>query len=141
MKVSPYSFYIENIMSEPKKAVIFNSNENALTINHGSDIGVNITSLDKSITYLHLLFQSAQQPFETKMFRFIMDDWKDMPRELIYSYKNDIDDDYKHENISLISDKWGERVNQVEILKYIDGINYITIEVAPRSKMHVIIFT
>lgn len=66
---SPYQIAITNTTGAPLNAIVFGKNIYLLTANFGSAVGVTITPSQSTVTYLQLLQQSGDQPFETSLIR------------------------------------------------------------------------
>lgn len=63
---SPYSLKVENKISQKKKAVLFGNNSHLLSVNHGSDIEIQVSSGIPNVPYLQVMQQSAYQPFAVR---------------------------------------------------------------------------
>jgi hypothetical protein len=66
---SPYQISIVNSTAGALTAIIFGKNQFLLSTNFGSPVGITITPSQTNISYLELLNQSAEQPFETSLVR------------------------------------------------------------------------
>lgn len=65
----PYFLTVYNSTASNLTAVLFGLNKWLLTTNFGTTAGVTVTPGDPNISYLELLQQSGQQPFETSLIR------------------------------------------------------------------------
>jgi len=66
---NPYKITVVNSTAGSLTAVLFGLNQYLLTTNFGSGAGLVLTTGQPNVTYLMLLQQSAQQPFETSLIR------------------------------------------------------------------------
>lgn len=66
---SPYQITVTNTTSGTLTCVLFGKNQYLLSTNFGSDAGLTVTPAQSNVTYLELLQQSADQPFETSLLR------------------------------------------------------------------------
>ena len=66
---SPYQVSITNSTPNPLLATLFGKNQYLLTPNFGSAVGITVIPSQSNVTYLELLQQSAEQPFETSLVR------------------------------------------------------------------------
>lgn len=66
---TPYQFNITNTTGGTLNAIIFGRNKYLQSTNFGSPTGITITPSATNITYLMLLMQSAEQPFEASYMR------------------------------------------------------------------------
>jgi hypothetical protein len=66
---SPYQLLITNSAGVPLDAVIFGKNIYLLSPNFGSAPGITITPSQAGVSYLQVLQQSGDQPFETSLIR------------------------------------------------------------------------
>jgi hypothetical protein len=66
---SPYQIAITNSTSTPLGAIIFGKNIYLLSPNYGSAPGLVVTPSQANVSYLQLLLQSGDQPFETSLIR------------------------------------------------------------------------
>jgi len=66
---SPYQISVVNTTAGTLTVVLFGKNEFLLTANFGSAAGLAVTPSQANVTYLQLLNQSAEQPFETSLIR------------------------------------------------------------------------
>lgn len=66
---SPYQVTVTNTTSGTLTCVLFGKNQYLLSTNFGSAAGLTVTPAQTNITYLELLQQSADQPFETSLIR------------------------------------------------------------------------
>jgi len=66
---SPYQITVSNTTGGTLTAVLFGKNEYLLSTNFGSDVGITVTPSQANVTYIQLLNQSAEQPFETSLIR------------------------------------------------------------------------
>jgi len=66
---SPYQVTVTNSTAGTLNAVLFGRNEFLLTANFGSDAGITVAPSQANVSYLELLEQSAEQPFETSLVR------------------------------------------------------------------------
>jgi len=69
----PYQVIVQNTTASNGTAVIFGKNKWLLTSNFGSSAGVTVTPSQSNISYLQLLQQSADQPFETQLIKVSSD--------------------------------------------------------------------
>ena len=66
---TPYQVNITNTTASAGTVVLFGLNTFLLTANFGSSAGVTVTPAQVNVSYLELLNQSANQPFETSLIR------------------------------------------------------------------------
>jgi hypothetical protein len=66
---SPYQITVSNTTAGVLTVVLFGKNEYLLSTNFGSDVGITVTPSQSNVTYIQLLNQSAEQPFETSLIR------------------------------------------------------------------------
>jgi len=66
---SPYQLTIVNTTAGSLTAIIFGKNKYLLSTNFGSATGLTVTPAQSNVSYLELLQQSAEQPFETSLIR------------------------------------------------------------------------
>lgn len=66
---SPYQVSIVNSTAGTLTATLFGKNTNLLLANFGSPVGITVTPSQANVTYVELLQQSAEQPFETSLMR------------------------------------------------------------------------
>lgn len=66
---SPYQLAITNSTPNPLNAILFGKNIYLLSPNFGSAVGITVTPSQANVTYLQLLQQSGDQPFETSLIR------------------------------------------------------------------------
>lgn len=66
---SPYQITIVNTTAGTLTAVVFGKNKYLLSTNFGSATGLTVTPAQSNVSYLELLQQSAEQPFETSLIR------------------------------------------------------------------------
>lgn len=66
---TPYSVIVTNSTAGTLTAVLFGKNTFLLTPNFGSAAGITVTPSQTNVSYLFLLQQSADQPFETSLIR------------------------------------------------------------------------
>lgn len=66
---SPYQVSVVNTTGGILTLVLFGKNQFLLTANFGSAAGLTVTPSQVNVTYLELLQQSADQPFETSLIR------------------------------------------------------------------------
>ena len=66
---SPYQITIVNTTAGSLTAIMFGKNKYLLSTNFGSATGLTITPAQSNVSYLELLQQSAEQPFETSLIR------------------------------------------------------------------------
>ncbi len=66
---SPYQITVSNTSAGVLTLVLFGKNQFLLTPNFGSDAGLVVTPSQANVTYLELLQQSSDQPFETSLLR------------------------------------------------------------------------
>lgn len=66
---SPYQISVQNTTAGTLTAVLFGKNQYLLSTNFGSATGIVVTPSQTNVTYLELLQQSAEQPFETSLIR------------------------------------------------------------------------
>lgn len=68
-QASPYQLQIANSTSGSLTAILFGANQYLLSTNYGSGTGITITPTTTNVTYLMVLMQTIQQPFETSLIR------------------------------------------------------------------------
>ncbi len=66
---SPYQLTVQNTTAGSLTVVLFGKNQFLLSTNFGSATGLIVTPSQANVTYLELLQQSADQPFETSLLR------------------------------------------------------------------------
>jgi hypothetical protein len=66
---SPYQIAITNSTASPLNAIIFGKNIYLLSANFGSAVGLTVIPSQSNVSYLQLLNQSGDQPFETSLIR------------------------------------------------------------------------
>jgi hypothetical protein len=66
---SPYQLLITNTTPNPLEAIIFGKNIYLLSPNFGSSVGITLTPSQAGVSYLQVLQQSGDQPFETSLIR------------------------------------------------------------------------
>lgn len=66
---SPYQLVITNTTAGTLNAVLFGKNIYLLSTNYGSAVGLTVTPSQSNVSYLQLLQQSGDQPFETSLIR------------------------------------------------------------------------
>lgn len=66
---TPYQVSIVNSTAGTLNAVLFGKNQYLLSTNFGSDTGIAVTPAQTNVSYLFLLQQSSDQPFETSLIR------------------------------------------------------------------------
>lgn len=66
---SPYQVTVTNTTAGTLTLVLFGKNQFLLSTNFGSSVGLTVTPAQTNVTYLELLQQSADQPFETSLLR------------------------------------------------------------------------
>jgi len=66
---SPYQITVTNTTAGTLTAVLFGKNEFLLSTNFGSAVGITVDPSQSNVTYIQLLNQSAEQPFETSLIR------------------------------------------------------------------------
>ena len=66
---SPYQLVITNTTAGALNAVLFGKNIYLLSTNFGSAVGLTVTPSQSNVSYLQLLSQSGDQPFETSLIR------------------------------------------------------------------------
>jgi len=66
---TPYQVTVENTTAGTLTAVLFGKNQYLLSTNFGSATGIIVTPAQTNVSYLFLLQQSADQPFETSLIR------------------------------------------------------------------------
>ena len=66
---SPYQITVQNTTAGTLTAVMFGKNQFLLSTNFGSAVGIVVTPAQANVTYIELLQQSADQPFETSLLR------------------------------------------------------------------------
>lgn len=66
---SPYQIAITNSTAGTLNAIVFGKNIYLLSTNFGSATGITVTPSQSNVSYLQLLNQSGDQPFETSLIR------------------------------------------------------------------------
>jgi len=66
---TPYQVNVVNTTPNPLTVVLFGMNTYLLTPNFGTSVGVIVAPAQNNVSYLQLLQQSANQPFETSLIR------------------------------------------------------------------------
>jgi hypothetical protein len=66
---TPYQVTVENTTAGTLTAILFGKNQFLLSTNFGSATGIIVTPAQTNVSYLFLLQQSADQPFETSLIR------------------------------------------------------------------------
>ncbi len=66
---TPYSVIISNTTAGSLTCILFGKNQWLLTTNFGSAAGLTVTPAQTNVSYLELLQQSADMPFETSLIR------------------------------------------------------------------------
>ena len=66
---TPYQVTVENTTAGTLTAILFGKNQYLLSTNFGSATGIIVTPAQNNVSYLFLLQQSADQPFETSLIR------------------------------------------------------------------------
>jgi hypothetical protein len=66
---SPYQLTVQNTTAGTLTLVMFGKNQYLLSTNFGSSAGLIVTPAQANVSYLQLLQQSADQPFETSLIR------------------------------------------------------------------------
>lgn len=66
---SPYQVTVTNTTAGTLTLVLFGKNQFLLSPNFGSALGLTVTPSQANVSYLELLQQSADQPFETSLLR------------------------------------------------------------------------
>ena len=66
---TPYQVTVENTTAGTLTAILFGKNQFLLSTNFGSATGIIVTPAQNNVSYLFLLQQSADQPFETSLIR------------------------------------------------------------------------
>lgn len=66
---TPYSVIVANTTAGTLTCVLFGKNQWLLTANFGSAVGLTVTPAQSNVSYLELLQQSADMPFETSLIR------------------------------------------------------------------------
>lgn len=66
---SPYQVTVSNTTAGTLTLVLFGKNQYLLSTNFGSSVGLVVTPAQTNVSYLQLLQQSADQPFETSLIR------------------------------------------------------------------------
>lgn len=69
---SPFQLNIENKTTEKKMAVLFGNNSHLLSVNHGSDIEIQVSSGIPNVPYLQVIQQSAHQPFIVRKMMMVL---------------------------------------------------------------------
>ena len=68
-QATPYKVKVENTTAGTLSCVLFGRNKYLLTTNYGSATGLVVTATVAGMTYLEILQQSAEQPFETSLIK------------------------------------------------------------------------
>ena len=68
---TPYQVTVENTTAGTLTAILFGKNQFLLSTNFGSATGIIVTPAQTNVSYLFLLQQSADQPFETSLIRIL----------------------------------------------------------------------
>ena len=66
---SPYQLTVQNTTAGTLTVVLFGKNQFLLSANFGSAVGLVVSPSQANVSYLELLQQSADQPFETSLLR------------------------------------------------------------------------
>jgi hypothetical protein len=66
---TPYQVTVTNSTAGTLNAVLFGKNSHLLSANFGSAAGIVVSPAQSNVTYVELLQQSAEQPFETSLIR------------------------------------------------------------------------
>lgn len=66
---TPYSVIVANTTAGTLTCILFGKNQWLLTTNFGSAAGLTVTPAQTNVSYLELLQQSADMPFETSLIR------------------------------------------------------------------------
>jgi len=66
---SPYQISVQNTTGGVLTVTLFGKNKYLQTVNYGSGIGLIVTPSQANVSYIQLLNQSAEQPFETSLIR------------------------------------------------------------------------
>lgn len=66
---APYQLLVQNTTAGSLSLVMFGYNQYLLSTNFGSATGLSVTPAQTNVSYLQLLTQSANQPFETSLIR------------------------------------------------------------------------
>lgn len=66
---TPYQISVANTTAGTLTAVLFGKNQYLLSTNYGSAVGITVTPSQTNVSYIQLLQQSAEQPFETSLIR------------------------------------------------------------------------
>ena len=66
---TPYQISVVNTTGTALTVVLFGKNQYLLSPNFGSAVGITVTPSQQNVSYLQLLNQSAEQPFETSLIR------------------------------------------------------------------------
>jgi hypothetical protein len=66
---TPYQVTVANTTAGTLTAVLFGKNQYLLSTNFGSATGITVTPAQTNVSYLFLLQQSSDQPFETSLIR------------------------------------------------------------------------
>ena len=66
---TPYQVSVVNSTAGTLTMVLFGRNKNSQLTNFGSDVGITVTPSQTNVSYIQLLQQSAEQPFETSLIR------------------------------------------------------------------------
>lgn len=66
---SPYQILVQNTTAGSLNLVLFGFNQYLLSTNFGSSVGLSVAPAQTNVSYLQLLTQSANQPFETSLIR------------------------------------------------------------------------
>ncbi len=68
---SPYQILVQNTTAGSLNLVLFGFNQYLLSTNFGSSVGLSVAPAQTNVSYLQLLTQSANQPFETSLIRVL----------------------------------------------------------------------
>jgi hypothetical protein len=85
---APYQVNVVNTTAGTLNAVLFGRNQFLLVANFGSDAGVTVTPSQANVTYVELLQQSAEQPFETSLLRVQSATANQVTQPLSITYKD-----------------------------------------------------
>jgi hypothetical protein len=66
---TPYQIVVTNTTNGTLAAELFGKNKNLLATNFGSAVGIDVAPAQSNVSYVELLQQSAEQPFETSLIR------------------------------------------------------------------------
>jgi hypothetical protein len=66
---APYQVLVQNTTAGSLTLVMFGYNQFLLSTNFGSSVGLSVTPAQTNVSYLQLLTQSQNQPFETSLIR------------------------------------------------------------------------